>query len=93
MGLKRYLTPSNWYSDQVEFLLQRRLGELELVIMKMDHTVVRVTEANAADTQRFEEKSYTKIYRDMLSYGDMGYFRYIGGKCVCRLWEQIRLQE
>lgn len=74
MGLRRYLTPSNWYSDQVEILLKRKPGDLEVVRLKENHNVMEVTEENVADTQRFEDKNYTKIYRDMMAHGDIGYF-------------------
>ena len=93
MGIRRYITPGNWYSTSVKILLIREPNYMEKIDLKNGHAVKKVTYDNVTDTQRFEKKSYIKIYQNMLQHGDSGYFGYIDGKCACRLWGMVRPKE
>lgn len=89
----RYINPKNWYSTYVNILLIREPEKIKIKSLINGHVVKRVTEFNVADTQRFENRTYTKKYQDMLQHGDSGYFGYIDGKCACRLWGMVRAKE
>ena len=93
MGLKRYFDLQNWYSNHVLLFLVREPEEIQLPTLASGHVVSIVTEQNIADTQRFERKEYTAVYKRMLKHGDVGYFGYIDGKCACRLWGMVSPDE
>lgn len=88
MGLKRYLDIKNWYSNDIILLFERQPQDYHLKL-KSNHNVKQVDNKNIADTQSFEDKSYTQIYEKMLSHGDIGIFGYIDNECAGRLWGQI----
>lgn len=94
MGLRRYLSPENWYSNKIVLLLKRPAEEpFVQEALKPGHTVQRVTAKNVTDTRRFESMSYAAIYNKMLEHGDYGAFGYIDGKCAARLWGMVRPNE
>lgn len=89
MGLRRYLNWKNWYSNEVIFLLKREPQIYLKTELQKGHSVRFVTKDNIADTQVFEKKSYTTIYKKMLEHGDLGVYGYINDKCSARLWGQV----
>lgn len=93
MGLRRYITLTNWYSNHVEILLQRNSDSIQKDTIRRGHSILPITEENITDSQRFESKQYTEIYRRMLRHGDCGIYGYIDGKCACRCWGQIKPSE
>lgn len=93
MGIRRYLTPENWYSNHVELLLKRKPEGLKETPLRQGHRVERICNNNVADSQRFEPEMYTRIYQKMLSHGDYGFFGYVDGRCACRCWGRVNPQE
>lgn len=89
MGLKRYLTLRNWYSDSIDFLLVRYPHEIMKQNLKAGHEVKKVTWENIMDSQCFEPAYYVDVYTRFLEHGDYGVFGYIEGKCASRSWGRV----
>lgn len=93
MGLKRYITLSNWYSTKIVLFLERRPEKREAVNLKAGHKICKVTDKNVMDSQYFEAQKYAEIYKKMLKHGDIGYFGYINGICQARCWGRIQPED
>lgn len=90
MGIKRYVTLSNWYSTKVILFLERNPEEEEPISIKAGHKICRISYKNILDSQSFDSQKYANIYAGMLQHGDIGYFGYINGLCKARCWGRVR---
>lgn len=88
MGIRRYLTFSNWYSDRVEILFKKMPGTIKKYNLKKGHEIKEITFDNITDSRRFEDNNYADIYKKMLEHGDYGIFGYVDGICAFRCWGQ-----
>lgn len=89
MGIKRYVIPSNWYSNKIILFLERRPGNFESVSIKDNHMISRIYEDNIMDSQLFDSQRYVEIYSKMLKHGDYGYFGYVNNYCQARCWGRV----
>lgn len=89
MGIKKYVTPSNWYSTKIVLFLERKPGDFKPISIKSGHMVSRVCNDNITDSQLFESQRYTETYLKMLKHGDYGYFGYVNDHCRARCWGRV----
>ena len=48
--------------------------------------IVYITPENVKDVLHFQHPRYKPVFEDFLKRGDKGYFAYLNGKCVHRVW-------
>lgn len=73
---------SRLYVNETIILLQHRTQTSQT----SQAEVVYADEGNVSDVLRFDPRRNVRIFREFLSRGDRGYFAYLNGVCVFRMW-------
>lgn len=70
------------YVNETLLLFQHK----EMREIKMDVCIKTVTSENVKDLLNFQQKRYIDVFEHFLKCGDTGYYAYMNGKCVHRIW-------